>query len=183
MTTQLKGAYDLCLKCRYLGDGCDGPNTLSMTLDRWCEWCKDLKKVRSLTNADISEQSGISLTTIDRIMAGNAPKDIKRSTASDINRVLVGSEGQWPCAMAIEAKTPDALKELNRKDSELAELRKMLSEIHSSYEKELEIVRQGARTMKAEAQAKIDHLKEEIEHLKAEARTKSKLLEKLMDAK
>lgn len=163
---RIGGAYDRCLRCDYLGVKCDGPNTLAMTLDRWCEWCRSLKDLRGLTNAEIAEESGVSLTTVDRVMAGKASKDIMRNTAADINRALVGSEGKWPCAMAFEAETPATIRELELKTAELNGLRKTLQEIHASYKEELDAVRK-------EAQAKIDYLKLENER-------KDKIIDRLL---
>lgn len=160
-----EGPYNLCLRCEHLGDGCDGPNTLSMSLERWCAWCKDLKALRGLTNAQITELSGVSLTTIERIMAGTISKDIMRSTASDINRVLVGSAGKWPCSLASQDETPGVIRELESKTAELRGLRKALEEIHASYQKEMDAIR-------AEAQTKVNFLK--VENAR---------LQKLLDAK
>lgn len=183
MTHYIGGAYDRCLTCPHLGVSCDGPNTMAMTLDRLHEWWRELKKIRGLSNAQIAEITTLSERTVARIMSGTEIKDISFSTASALNLALVGSGGEWPCSLVLNETIPKSLEELSRKDSELVQLRKTLDDIHSSYEKELEIVRQGARTMKAEAQAKIDHLTREIEHMREEARVKSRLLERLTDGK
>lgn len=171
--TKETNAYDRCLTCRYLGDGCDGPNTLSMTLERWCEWCRALKRIRGMTNSEIAEISGVSTKTVEKIMAGQASKDIMRSTAGDITRALVGSAGQWPCSLALEETTSDSTKELIAKTAELDELRRTLEGIHNSYRAELETVRQGEAT-------KIEFLRDEIAYLKAENAKKDKIIERLL---
>lgn len=164
---KIGGAYDKCLKCEYLGVRCDGPNTLSMTLDRWCEWCNALKKLRGMTNQEVSELSGVSLGTVDRIMAGKAAKDIMRSTAADVTRVLVGAEGKWPCAMIFEGENANVHDELRRKSEELEHLRKTLESIHESYKSELATVRKEYNDelahVRKEYQAKVDFLKTENE--------------------
>lgn len=185
---RIGGAYDICLRCADLGVKCDGPNTLAMTLDRWCEWCKSLKDMRGLTNAQIADLSGVSLATVDRIMSGKSPKDIKRNTAADINRILVGSAGQWPCSKAVEGDIRTTIKELELKSEELEGLRRTLEEIHTSYNRELDQVRESYRkelgevreawqteleTVRKEAQAKVDYLKLENER-------KDKVIDRLL---
>lgn len=185
---RIGGAYDICLRCMDLGIKCDGPNTLAMTLDRWCEWCRSLKDLRGMTNAQIAEESGVSLATVDRIMSGKSPKDIRRNTAADINRALVGSIGKWPCSKAYEGEVATTIKELELKTAELEGLRRTLEEIHISYSRELDRVRESftreldsVRTsysaelekVRQEAQAKIDYLKLENER-------KDKVIDKLL---
>lgn len=165
-TTTYEHAYDRCLGCEHLGAGCDGPNTLSMSLSRWCEWCHDLKVLKGLTNADVAELSGVSQTTVDRVMAGQVPKDIMRSTCADITRVLIGSWGQWPCSLAAEpVDNPSTLKELEEKRAELYELRRSLDKMRESHIEEIRMIRE-------EAQRKVDFLRGECEK-------KDKLIAKL----
>lgn len=95
------GSYDRCLECTYLGNGCDGPRTTSMTTERWCQWCRALKELRGYTNAYIASSTGLSETTIERIMAGKASQDIMRFTAGKLEDFLIGSSGQWPCAIEV----------------------------------------------------------------------------------
>lgn len=101
-STYTLGAYDRCLACQYLGNGCDGPRTTSMTAERWCQWCRALKELRGYTNAYIASSTGLSETTIERIMAGKASQDIMRFTAGKLEDFLIGSSGQWPCAIELK---------------------------------------------------------------------------------
>ena len=160
-------AYNKCLICEYLGDGCDGPNIISMSLQRWCEWCKELKRIRKYTNSYIAEKSGVSLATIEKIMAGTVPKDIRWTTASAVNEALVGSAGQWPCTASLETGAPEVFRDLERKTVENESLRQMLERIHASYQDELDIIRK-------EAQEKVDYLKLENER-------KDKIINKLLE--
>lgn len=157
---EFRNAYDRCLGCSYLGNGCDGPNTLAMSLERWCQWCRDLKEMRGLTNQQVSELSGISLTTVDRIMAIAPPKDIKRNTCADISRVLVGSFSKSPCPLAVEEERlyqdrPETVRELERLRSEAAELRATVDRLREAHEREVEAIR-------ADAKVKIEFLREQI---------------------
>ena len=74
-------SYNRCLSCPHRTVRCNGPRTSDLPLDRWCEYMRDMKQVNKLTNAEISEKSGVSLKTIERIMALNSEQDIMRDTA------------------------------------------------------------------------------------------------------
>ncbi len=158
MTDYIGGAYDKCLHCPYLGNGCDGPNTNAMTLERLYEWWRELKRIRGYSNALIADKSGLSERTIASIMGGKIIRDLSFSTVSALNLALVGSGGQWPCALVVEKEMPDATKELAALQESYAEYRK-------------------------DTREKLDHLKAEVEHLRKEATLKTKLLEKFMGEK
>lgn len=150
--------YDKCLGCALLGNGCDGPNTMSMSLIRWCEWCYDLKMLRGWTNAKVSELSGVSLTTIDRVMAGTVSKDIMRSTCADITRTLIGSWGESPCALATATRsevvymdTPETLKALAEKTEALIQLQATIDKMLTAHAEEVRFIRE-------DAQRKVDFL-------------------------
>lgn len=152
------GAYDKCLHCEHLGSDCDGPRTSAMTIQRWCEWCRALKIVKGLTNKYIAEKSNVSEATVERVMSGAISKDISRFTMSAIENAIIGSSGKYPCAFEISEEHKTTYQELLLKREELAGLRKALESIHSSYEKELNVIRD-------EAQKKVDYLRRENERL------------------
>lgn len=162
----VEGSYNRCVHCEFLGKQCDGPRTSSMTLERWCEFCRALKEMRGLTNEELSEMSGVSEGTVDKIMAGRVDKDLYRSTVSMLESALIGSDGQFPCTLAAQADSQEVIKDMARKDNEIAGLRKALEEIHASYKVELD-------TIRAEAQKKIDYLKLESER-------KDKIIDRLL---
>lgn len=90
--------YNKCIACPNLGKRCDGPNFLAMSGERWVEWCKLRKDYLGWSNQNLSDLSGISKPTIDRILAGHGG-DIRNSTMEAITKALVnGSWGQFPCA-------------------------------------------------------------------------------------
>lgn len=171
------GAYDTCLHCEHLGIQCDGPNVLAMALERWCEWCKDLKSLRGLTNTQIAERSGVSEPTIIRIMNGMVSKDIMMSTASAINKVLVGTAGQYPCAQAAGVNADEFNLELATRDETIRRLQETLDKIHESYKLEMQEIRESYRreldVARSEAQTK-------IEFLRLENDRKNKIIEQLL---
>ena len=164
--------YDKCLGCAFLGNGCAGPNTLAMSLERWCEWCYDLKMLKGWTNLKVSDKSNVSLTTIDRVMAGTVSKDIMRSTCAAITGALVGQWGEMPCMICelkssevMYADTPETLKALAEKTEALAKLQATIDNMVEAWKEELRAVRE-------ENQRK-------IEYLLAENAMKDKLIAKL----
>ena len=61
-----------------------------MDLDEWCEYMRDVKETFHLTNAYIAQESEVSLTTIENIMALSRKQDIMRATARRIELVVIG---------------------------------------------------------------------------------------------
>lgn len=180
--------YNRCLTCPHRKVRCDGPRTAGLPLKRWCEYMRDMKEVNKLTNAYIAEVSGISIKTIERIMALNADQDIMRETARAIENVIIGSTSKYPCYLAFEEENRpdekrlnDALRELERALDDNKDYRSALDNIHSSYKAEME-------TIRAESQKKIDYLVDLVAKLRAdnenlwkENERKSIFLEKLLD--
>lgn len=158
--------YNNCLPCQHRKEGrCDGPRTSAMPLARWCEFMRDLKAANGLTNQIIADRSGVSIKTIERIMAGNCDKDIYRETARLIEDAIIGSSNQYPCYLVYEQTVPqdseklaDALRELERALGENQKYQHILDAIHASYNQELQTIRD-------DAQKKIDFLRDQIDRL------------------
>lgn len=158
--------YNKCIPCQHrIEKRCDGPRTSAMPLPRWCEFMRDMKEANALTNQIVAERSGVSIKTIERIMAQNCDQDIRRETARLIEDAIIGSSNQYPCYLAFEGSVPneseqlkDALRELERLTGDNEEYRKIQVDIHTSYNKELQDVRD-------EAQRKIDFLRQQIDRL------------------
>ena len=82
--------YFRCLICPRFRKLCGGIPTRDMDLDQWCEYMRDVKETFHLTNAYISQESEVSITTIENIIALNRKQDIMRSTARRIELVVIG---------------------------------------------------------------------------------------------
>lgn len=82
--------YFRCLTCPRFRKLCGGIPTRDMNLDEWCEYMRDVKETFHLTNAYISENSEVSIATIESIIALNRKQDIMRSTARRIELVVIG---------------------------------------------------------------------------------------------
>ena len=169
--------YNRCLSCPNIGVRCDGARASAMTLERWCEFMRDMKEVKGLTNLYISEASGVSLKTIERLMAQNCDQDIMRETARRIEDAIIGSSNTYPCILAFEESMPketETKRDLEHALADNREYRALLENIHSSYNAEM-------KTIRDEAQQKIDHLLAEIDFLKVENERKARIIDKFID--
>lgn len=181
--------YKKCLSCPHReGKRCGGPRTSEMPLESWCEFMRDMKELNGLTNAEISEKSGVSVKTIERLMALNTDKDIMRETARLVENAIIGSANQHPCYLAFEEQHPDngqklseAVAELERALADNADYRHALDGIHASYQAEMQTIRD-------EAQRKIEYLineairaQAESDDWRAENARKGKFIDKYLD--
>lgn len=161
--------YNRCLSCPHRKVRCDGPRTAGLELTRWWEYMRDLKEINKLSNAYIAEESGLSVKTIEKVLGPTPPdQDIMRDTARRIENTIIGATSQYPCFLAWEEENrPDeqkfgeAMRELERALADNKEYRKALDDIHASYKSEME-------TIRAEAQAKIDYLLDQVAKLRSD---------------
>lgn len=146
--------YNICISCSKLGQSCDGPNFLAMTVERWCEWCHLRRDHLKWKNQTIADKAGVSKISIDRIMAGDV-KDLRISTMQAVTKALVnGSWGQSPCVLVTETE--------NKIDvdnpvivAQCQQIQNTLDSLSAEYKNEIVAVRE-------EAQKKIDFLREQI---------------------
>ena len=175
--------YNRCLICPHRQERCDGPRTSAMTLLRWCEFMRDMKNANGLTNQDIADKTGISIRTIDRLMAMNCENDIMRETARLIEDAIIGSSNQYPCYLAFEEenmpeaqKLSDAMRELERLLEDNQEYRVALENIHASYKAEMDAIRATYQAEidnnRADAQKQVDYLTEQRTKDKQDAQKK-----------
>lgn len=177
--------YNKCLPCQHrIEKRCDGPRTSAMPLERWCEFMRDMKEANGLTNADVAERSGVSIKTIERIMAQNCEQDIRRETARLIEDAIIGSSNQYPCYLAFEETVPqaseklnDALRELERALNDNEDYRKALDNIHESYKAEMQTIRDEAQAKITYLRGLIDRLQRDNDYLWAENNRKSKVVD------
>lgn len=181
--------YNRCLSCDHRSEKrCDGPRSSAMTLHRWCEFMRDMKEANGLTNYYISEKSGVSLKTIERLMALNSDQDIMRETARRIEDAIIGSSNQYPCYLAFEENTPqdskvlnDALRDLERALEDNKDYRKALDNIHDSYKAEMQTIRDEAQEKISYLRTQIDRLQRNNDYLWAENNRKSKMIDMFIE--
>lgn len=142
--------YNICVSCSRIGQTCDGPNFLAMSVDRWCEWCRLRRDYLEWKNATIAEKSGVSKITIDRIMSGDT-KDLRITTMQAVTKALVnGAWGQSPCVLVTENE-----KEIYVDNPVIIAQCQQLQNSLDSLSEEVVAIR-------AEAQKKIDFLRDQI---------------------
>lgn len=96
--------YNICISCAKIGQTCDGPNFLAMTVEQWCEWCHLRKEYLGWTSSTLAERAGVAKISVDRIMKGDV-KDLRITTMQAVTRALVnGTWGQSPCVYVAETE-------------------------------------------------------------------------------
>lgn len=164
--------YNRCLNCIHINSGrCDGPNFLAMSLERFCEWCRDRKELLGWTNAELADKAGLAKGTVDRILSGKKD-DLKVSTMQLLAKALVnGSWGEHPCANPDseyhEADWQALQNELDAREQEIARLRERLNAIRADAAREIQTIRD-------ESQRKVDYLKADVEK-------KEKIIDRLLE--
>ena len=156
--------YYACLDCSHREAGrCNGPRTSSMTLEEWCKFMRAMKEKSGITNKEIEKQTGISVKTIEKIMAINCDHDILRDNARLIENAILGSSTSYPCYLAFEENVPEVSQ---RVSGALADLERSLGEQHTaaldnlrnSHAAEMLAIK-AKHTAKLNAQKKEDNVK------------------------
>lgn len=170
----IAGSYDRCLECQYLGTGCAGPRTTTMSNDRWLWWMRALKQKRKFSNDAIMEGTGLSKGTIANIFSG-VNKDVMRTTAGILEDFLIG-DGKWPCPIdatgdkeVIYEDKPETIAMLNERSIQIENLRRENDELRGSVDREMMRVRdEYGETIRA--------LRDRIEFLVEQSRRKDEQL-------
>ena len=190
--------YYACLDCSHRAAGrCNGPRTSSMTLEEWCKFMRAMKEKNGITNREIEKRTGISVKTIEKIMAINCDHDIMRDTARIIENAIIGSSTSYPCYLAFEENVPEVSQ---RVSGALADLERSLGEQHTaaldnlrnSHAAEMLAVKAKhtakMTALKEEESAKVEYLKTLVERLQrekdnlwAENVRKSRIIDQLVE--
>ena len=146
--------YNICISCPKIGQTCDGPNFLAMSVERWCEWCHLRRDHLNWKNQTIADKACVSKMSVDRIMSGDV-KDLRITTMQAVTKALVnGVWGQSPCVLVTETE-----KEIYVDNpvivAQCQHLQNSLDNLHAEYKAEAVIIRE-------EAQRKIDFLRDQI---------------------
>jgi len=151
-----------------------------MPTDRWREFFRDVKEVDGLTFEEIAARTEgqMSAASIQNALAPGATRDLTRETARIIENAILGASVAPPCPFDFLDEMSADSKKVIELEEELAQLRGNIGRTHDFQEKELAAVRDEARetvnVVRAEAQKKIDYLREENERL-------HKIIDKLME--
>ena len=139
--------YNICISCSRIGQSCDGPNFLAMSVERWCEWCHLRRDYLGWKNSTIADKAGVSKISVDRIMSGDV-KDLRITTMQTVTKALVnGSWGQSPCVLVTETE-----KEIYVDNpviiAQCQHLQNTLDNLSADYTTELAAVRAEAQKVK-----------------------------------
>ena len=147
--------YNICVSCSRIGQTCDGPNFLAMSVERWCEWCRLRRDYLGWKNQTIADKAKVSKVSVDRIMAGDV-KDLRITTMQAVTKALVnGAWGQSPCVLVTEADE-DIYKDNPVILAQCQQLQNTIDTLSEECRKELTYIRE-------EAERKIAFLKRQIE--------------------
>ena len=172
--------YNICISCPKIGQTCDGPNFLAMSVERFCEWCRLRRDYLGWKNQLVADKAGVSKISVDRIMAGDS-KDLRITTMQAVARALVnGVWGHSPCVLVAETE-----KEIQVDNpvivAQCQHLQNTLDTLTEEHKKDLAFIRE-------EAQKKIDYmheqvarLREEIDYLRLENKQKARVIEKFLE--
>ena len=190
--------YFACLDCSHRAAGrCNGPRTSGMEHLDWCKFMRALKERSGITNQEIAIKSGVSIKTIEKIMALNCDHDIMRDTARLIEDAIIGSSTSYPCYLAFEENLPDVSQ---RVSNALRDMERTLDEQHlaaldnlrNSHAAEMLAIKAAqiaeVNAVREEANVKIQYLKALVERLQrekdslwAENTRKSRIIDRLIE--
>lgn len=180
--------YRNCLSCQHRTEKQCGPRTSSMPLLAWCEYMRVMKEANHLTNLEIEQRSGISLKTIEKIMALNCDQDIMRDTARRIEDAILGPATQFPCYMEFANSAPEASEKLNKAliDLERAlndneDYRNAMNNVQATHAVELQAVRDEDNAKIADLRAQLEREQRDNDNLWAEIGRKSKIIDMFME--
>ena len=159
----LSGPFDECLECEYLRNGCSGPRTNAMQFPRWIYWIKSVMKRFDISNRSLSENTDLSKSTVDDILAGRR-KDISRETCCIIENYVLG-DGKWPCAKKLsEGKDtvyedrPETLEALRRATEALHEKEAQFEKQQSVYNADVQEYKDLVAHMRTQIDRKDDYI-------------------------
>ena len=182
--------YYKCLVCSYFSEKRCGIPLSRLPLYDWCICIRVVKEAKHLTNAYVAEKSGVSIKTIEKIVALNCDQDIRRDTARRIEDAVFGEPCDVVCYLEMADSVPEASEKLNtamidleRALSDNEDIRKAMDNVQITHAAEMQAIRD-------DYQQKIDYLREQNlrlqrdnDNLWAENRRKSKIMDTLLTEK
>ena len=149
-----------CFTCEHRYTDC-AQGLMTLPLKDLLAWCKEAKKRAGVTNAQISEMTGIPIGTLERIMAGKI-EDAKFSTIQPVASVLLGLTADgFACQAAATANDAEIAQlrhraaNMEQLEAEKEKLERHLAALRENHAKELE-------TVHADTRQRVDYLKREL---------------------
>lgn len=180
--------YKNCLSCQHRTEKQCGPRTSSMTLLEWCEYMRTMKEANHLTNQEIEKRSGVSVKTIEKIMALNCDQDIMRDTARRIEEAIMGSSAQFPCYLEFASSAPEAseklsnaLLDLERALNDNEDYRNAMNNVQATHAIELQAIRDECDAKIAYLRAQLEREQRDNDNLWSEVNRKSKIIDMFVE--
>lgn len=149
-----------CNKCHRRGENCVA-SLMLLPFAELINWCNRRQKFLGWTNQDLADQSGVPISTINRIKSGDY-MDCKFSTIQHILIVLiVGTNDELPCTAQVE-KEFQHIEDLERQVANLPAIIQENAEMKARLSCIDEMHRSDIRAVKAEYMEQIKFLMEEL---------------------
>lgn len=144
-----------CLKCPDLGTACKGPRFSEMSTAQVKEFLIALKEERDWTNQFVADRTNTPITTVTRIFARTDTTDFRHDTLRPILALFVGEPDPEP----ICGDNHELQNRIRALEAENSKLSSRCADLKESREAAI-----NAAVFKAEADAqkKIDFLKDEL---------------------
>ena len=160
--------FNKCFQCPSFRNGCSGPNIIEMEYLRACEFLQLTRIFLHWSYQYVADGSKVSLATVKRLLTGKLT-DPSYYTMRAVSHFLVGDpNGKSPCSIPdvhVQAQhdyqLDAAMRELERAPNDNKDYRSLLDKIHETHQAEMQTVR-------SEAQAKIDYLRQQVAYLQQE---------------
>ena len=110
--------YYRCMVCPDFRNLCGGMPTRGLDTKEWCELIRDVMDYIGLSCAYVSQESGVSQRTVERVHSVKIDQDIMRSVGRQIEIVVLGHATRLLCKMDHDATATAVLMEQLLKENE-----------------------------------------------------------------
>ena len=162
--------FEKCIPCNRIGESCV-PNLMLLPFPALMQWCVKRQNHLGWSNQLLSEKSGIPLSTLSRIKAGDY-FDCKYSTIRSLLITLIGgTTDEWPCNAQVdrELRQMEQLEQQASKlafiESENSSLREQLATIESRHRHDCQVIHDEYREQ-------ISFLEEDLQAWRSMCRSK-----------
>ena len=162
--------FDKCITCKKIGESCV-PNLMLLSFTDLLKWCAKRQKHLDWTNNDLADKSKVPVSTINRIKGGDY-LDCKYSTIKNILITLIGgTTDEFSCTEQVEKE----LRQMEQLEQQAAYMTAIQGEndmLKGVLSKIDEQHRSDIRAIRSEYQAQIDFLKDELQFMKEELKSR-----------
>ena len=125
--------YYKCLICPDFRHTCGGRPTRDMTLPEWGEYICDVMYFFHLSNAYVAEEADVSIKTMEKIASRNFEQDIMSGTKRRIEKVVLGSVGDFICYLGHDNTAAEQIKRLIAENEHLRKENERYAKIIDKY--------------------------------------------------